>query len=663
MTHQIFLPILLALCALTDANAVAGSDYTLPEISYTDLRLSFQDAGGAATIREALTGDGILAITGVPRLSAARRVALSAAGDCLAHFPPADSTTEESKEGYTVRRLPDGSERRTFGAELVGSQGFGRDHLPSALLQQCDGLEEATETLRDVVDKAAYVLSAALDDVLLGADNTAFFYDQAYQQRLGKDGKGRSWGSFDDLVRGGDQLEHFHSYAYEGGEPKGESGKLALDMHTDAGLFILFVPALYSDDLFDKSAPEDFFFLDRAGRQHGLVVRAGPGVGTGTVGTVGTVAVTPDTLVLMVGQAAEQYLNPVLKTHSTVELRAVPHALSLRSLDTETSKRRSWYGRMFLPPRDAWLANMTYAEARKRLVQGAGESNHGDTLPLLAGCGVGQSDQIDQSESPLSQTYLPLVQSRMLEDCPSGTVYCWMNCLSYASFNLTCPTSEITCVDSSGDPTDPGIQDTTNHPGCPGDVYADPGGFCQGVGTTMYMQGFVSYLSGSYASTGYETPQCLSLWFEDWVLNSAGKFAAACFGCLLLGLLTESVTWLRRLARAHLKNKPALRQGAVMVFLYAAQLTLGYFAMLVAMTYQSELFICIVLGLAMGHWVFNFRPSFSMDDAVKSEVEDMGVDPCCAYIHLESEEEGRTQSGTAQRRGRGVNDTTNLLHM
>jgi len=51
----------------------------------------------------------------------------------------------------------------------------------------------------------------------------------------------------------------------------------------------------------------------------------------------------------------------------------------------------------------------------------------------------------------------------------------------------------------------------------------------------MYMQGFVSYLSGSYASTGYETPQCLSLWFEDWVLNSAGKFAAACFGCLLLG--------------------------------------------------------------------------------------------------------------------------------
>jgi hypothetical protein len=100
-----------------------------------------------------------------------------------------------------------------------------------------------------------------------------------------------------------------------------------------------------------------------------------------------------------------------------------------------------------------------------------------------------------------------------------------------------------------------------------------------------------------------------------------------------------------------------------MVFLYAAQLTLGYFAMLVAMTYQSELFICIVLGLATGHWVFNFHPSFSMDDAAKSEVEDMGVDPCCAYIHLESEEEGRAQSGTTQRRGRGVNDTTNLLHM
>jgi hypothetical protein len=140
----------------------------------------------------------------------------------------------------------------------------------------------------------------------------------------------------------------------------------------------------------------------------------------------------------------------------------------------------------------------------------------------------------------------------------------------------------------------------------------------------------------------------------------------------LIGIITESVTWLRRWARAALKNRPALRQGAVMVSLYAAQLTLGYFAMLVAMTYQAEMFVCIVLGLAMGHWVFNFRPSYGVSDvesnSSKSEVVEDMVDPCCAYIHLDEEEEGQGRigaggaGGAAQRRGR-VNDSTNLLHM
>jgi hypothetical protein len=78
----------------------------------------------------------------------------------------------------------------------------------------------------------------------------------------------------------------------------------------------------------------------------------------------------------------------------------------------------------------------------------------------------------------------------------------------------------------------------TNHPGCTGDLYVDPGGFCQGAGTTMYMQGFVSYVTGSYrTSDGSETPQCLSLWFQDWVLDTEIKFAAACLGCFLLGEL------------------------------------------------------------------------------------------------------------------------------
>ena len=42
-----------------------------------------------------------------------------------------------------------------------------------------------------------------------------------------------------------------------------------------------------------------------------------------------------------------------------------------------------------------------------------------------------------------------------------------------------------------------------------------------------------------------------------------------------------------------------------MVILFGLNLVFGYLAMLVAMTYSIELFICVVLGLCVGHFTFN----------------------------------------------------------
>ena len=55
------------------------------------------------------------------------------------------------------------------------------------------------------------------------------------------------------------------------------------------------------------------------------------------------------------------------------------------------------------------------------------------------------------------------------------------------------------------------------------------------------------------------------------------------------------------------------------VFLFGLNLVLGYLAMLVAMTYSVELFLCVVLGLMAGHAFFN----------VKQPVGET-IDPCCA---------------------------------
>ena len=56
-------------------------------------------------------------------------------------------------------------------------------------------------------------------------------------------------------------------------------------------------------------------------------------------------------------------------------------------------------------------------------------------------------------------------------------------------------------------------------------VYVDPGGFCQGsTGVSMYMEGFISYVTGEYRTEGgSKTPSCLVLWFPDWILDTQGK--------------------------------------------------------------------------------------------------------------------------------------------
>merc|ERR1719330_2122830 len=58
---------------------------------------------------------------------------------------------------------------------------------------------------------------------------------------------------------------------------------------------------------------------------------------------------------------------------------------------------------------------------------------------------------------------------------------------------------------------------------------------------------------------------------------------------------------------------------AAIIFLFGVNIASGYFAMLVAMTYSVELFICMILGLVIGHGIFNTGAAVGES-----------VDPCCA---------------------------------
>jgi len=111
---------------------------------------------------------------------------------------------------------------------------------------------------------------------------------------------------------------------------------------------------------------------------------------------------------------------------------------------------------------------------------------------------------------------------------------------------------------------------------------------------------------------GFESvpADCIILLFAGWTLDNRIKFAFGAIGTFFLAVLCEVLTWVRR---SYLSDSSSVRlfRGrrrllkALKATLFTTQVTLGYFLMLVAMTYQVELFIMVVLGLGAGHTLFN----------------------------------------------------------
>merc|ERR1719411_2523790 len=137
--------------------------------------------------------------------------------------------------------------------------------------------------------------------------------------------------------------------------------------------------------------------------------------------------------------------------------------------------------------------------------------------------------------------------------------------------------------------------------------------FCNGYGTDMFMQGFTA--------SGNSRDSCVILLFRSWILDTRTKFLMGCIGVILLGIGIEAMLCFRRKLqkrRIMIRMSGGARRAAI-IFLFGVNIASGYFAMLVAMTYSVELFICMILGLVIGHGIFNTGAAVGES-----------VDPCCA---------------------------------
>ncbi len=127
--------------------------------------------------------------------------------------------------------------------------------------------------------------------------------------------------------------------------------------------------------------------------------------------------------------------------------------------------------------------------------------------------------------------------------------------------------------------------------------------FCSGSGMAMFMNGF----SSAFAKRN----TCLALYLDAFTLDTAGRFVAAMFGVLVLGILAEALVAFRRSRAA--KGVAGHLEASLG---YGLQLALGYLLMLAAMTYAVELFVATVTGITIGHALFR--------------TDRAAAPPCCA---------------------------------
>lgn len=169
------------------------------------------------------------------------------------------------------------------------------------------------------------------------------------------------------------------------------------------------------------------------------------------------------------------------------------------------------------------------------------------------------------------------------------------------------------CFDPSSDHScDPSVMDRQCRVECQAQQAptptVNPSAFCSGS-TAMFMTGFTW--------SGDARKPCVILLIPSWVLDTPGKFAAGCIASVVLGILIEGLLAARRRFLSYIRR--SLLRGLVGALGFGLSVAVAYLAMLIIMTYSCELFICVCIGLVIGHFAFgNVRQSVGES-----------ADPCC----------------------------------
>lgn len=358
----------LLACLLVTQAAQAFQPST---VNYADIAdgQRFQDLRVDKVFERALGVDGILAITGIPRFAGLREKALQQAHACIVRSPRAQ-----------LIELSDGTIRRTLAAS--SSIATGRrtiDHGSDS--EACRTFARTSQTFREMVGDVTDVFTKRLSRVLDIEESVHLLRSQTGTYR-----------TLEQVVAGGERLEHFHSYRLPSNSADSEDSK-TIDFHVDQGVFIAFTPAILVDESSDLSP--------RGSTTGSFTVRTKDGEEL-------EVEFPQDSLVLLAGDGFNQYIN---KKHGGMHVHTPAHAFRMPS--HASGLHRVWFGMMQLPPKDAVSeeSGLTFGNIREQVVEASRSGGKADALAL--GC--------SRRLAPVTPT------------CAGNQVYCWHRCMNHSA--------------------------------------------------------------------------------------------------------------------------------------------------------------------------------------------------------------------------------------
>lgn len=286
----------VALLGVAMPSFASAAPLQVPSFSMEELR--------AGTIPleflESLQSTGLISIKLPQAYEDTRGFALSGLCSCLENLEGAD--------GFDSATLGDGAtSRSTLATATVGQM-----PLPLADREKLEGhcgagTVAAMETLRDQVAHVSDMFVKTIDHLRI--------VDSAQPSPLLHDKYGGSFSNLNSIIQSANHLEHFHMYSKNGSSENigGDDASLSLKWHTDAGLFLSFVPAWNCNNA-GQSDSSFWVQLPNGDRVPAIF--------------------EPGSVVIMLGVGAEHWLN-----ESSLKLRATRHAVQM-----DNDSARSWYG-------------------------------------------------------------------------------------------------------------------------------------------------------------------------------------------------------------------------------------------------------------------------------------------------------------------------------